>query len=52
MAEQWTRDELVAAFPDGSLTVQIDDLTRPMTTDEWQAYIDAAVGTDKPEFDA
>lgn len=51
MAEQWTRDELVALYPDGTINVQVDDEVRPMTTDEWSAWIDGQVGTDKPEAD-
>lgn len=49
MAEQWTRDELVALYPDGTVNVQVDDVVRPMTTDEWSAWIDGQVGTDKPD---
>lgn len=49
MAEQWTRDELVALYPDGTVNVQTDDEVRPMTTDEWSTWIDGQVGTDKPD---
>ena len=52
MAEQWTRDELVALYPDGTVNVQVDDDVRPMTTDEWSTWIDGQVDTDKPEADA
>ena len=52
MAEQWTRDELVALYPDGTVNVQVDDDVRPMTTDEWSTWIDGQVDTDKPEPDA
>jgi trans-2-enoyl-CoA reductase len=47
MDEQWTRDELVALYPEGSVNVQIDDDVRPMTSDEWSGWIDAQVGTEK-----
>jgi len=50
MAE-WTRNELEALYPDGTVNVQIDDEVRPMTTDEWSAWIDEAVGQPKPEPD-
>ena len=50
MAE-WTRDELVALYPDGTVNVQVDDVVRPMTTEEWSAWIDAQVGTEKPTDD-
>jgi hypothetical protein len=46
---QWTRDELVALYPDGTVNVQVDDEVRPMTTDEWSAWIDSQVGQPKPE---
>ena len=48
MAE-WTRQELEALYPDGTVSVQVDDEVTPMTTDEWSAWIDAQVGTEKPE---
>ena len=47
MAE-WTRDELVALYPDGTVNVQVDDEVRPMTTDEWSEWIDGQVGLEKP----
>jgi hypothetical protein len=47
MAE-WTRDELVALYPDGTANVQVDDEVRPMTTDEWSEWIDGQVGMEKP----
>jgi ribosomal protein S12 methylthiotransferase accessory factor YcaO len=47
MAE-WTRDELEALHPDGTVNVQVDDDVRPMTTDEWSAWIDQQVGQEKP----
>jgi desulfoferrodoxin (superoxide reductase-like protein) len=50
MAE-WTRDELVALYPDGTVNVQVDDVVRPMTTEEWSAWIDAQVGLEKPTDD-
>lgn len=48
MAE-WTRQELETLYPDGSVSVQVDDEVTPMSTDEWSAWIDAQVGTEKPE---
>jgi hypothetical protein len=48
MAE-WTRDELEALYPDGTVNVQIDDLVRPMTYEEWDTWIEQQVGTEKPE---
>ena len=47
MAE-WTRDELEALYPDGTVSVQVDDDVRPMTTDEWSEWIDQQVGMEKP----
>jgi len=47
MAEYWTRDELEALYPDGTVNVQVDDDVRPMTTDEWSAWIDSQVGMEK-----
>ena len=50
MAEQLcTRDELVALYPDGTVNVQVDDVVRPMTTEEWSVWIDGQVGQVKPE---
>ena len=49
MAEQmWTREELEAAHPDGTVLIQIDSEVRTMTTEEWSAWIAAAVDTRKP----
>ncbi len=48
MAE-WTRQELEALYPDGTVSVQVDDEVTPMSTEEWLAWIDAQVGTEKPE---
>ena len=50
--DKWTRDELVALYPDGTVNVQVDDEVRPMTTDEWSTWIDAQVGQVKPDDDA
>ena len=47
--ETWTKEELEALYPDGSVSVQVDDVVTPMTTEEWLAWIDAQVGTEKPE---
>jgi hypothetical protein len=49
--DKWTRDELVALYPDGTVNVQVDDEVRPMTTDEWSAWIDGQVGQPKPDDD-
>jgi len=51
MADVYTRDELVALYPDGTVSVQVDDEVTPMTTDEWSAWIDAQVGIEKPAND-
>ena len=51
MAEIYTRDELVALYPDGTVNVQVDDDVRPMTTDEWSEWIDGQVGQEKPADD-
>jgi len=46
MAE-WTRQELEELHPDGTVNVQIDDDVRPMTHEEWSAWIEQQVGTEK-----
>jgi len=48
MAEYWTREELEAAAPYGTVNVQVDNEVRLMTTDEWSAWIDGQVGMEKP----
>ena len=48
MAEQWTRDELEALYPLGTVNVQVDDEVRPMDHAEWDAWIGGQVGTEKP----
>jgi len=48
MGSTYTRDELEALYPDGTVSVQVDDEVRPMTTDEWSAWIDGQVGLEKP----
>jgi trans-2-enoyl-CoA reductase len=45
----WTRQELEELYPDGTVSVQVDDTVTVMTTDEWSAWIDAQVGTEKFE---
>lgn len=52
MADYWTREELEAAAPYGTVNVQVDDDVRPMTTGEWSAWIDAQVGQEKPTEEA
>jgi hypothetical protein len=47
--ETWTKAELEALHPDGTVSVQVDDEVTPMSTEEWSAWIDLAVGTEKPE---
>ena len=49
--ETWTREELVALFPDGSVGVQVDDVVTPLSSEEWSAWIDAQVGGEKPVED-
>ena len=48
MDDTYTRDELEALYPCGTVNVQVDDDVRPMTQDEWDAWIESAVGTEKP----
>jgi len=48
MADIYTRDELEALYPDGTVNVQQNHDVRPMTTDEWSAWIDQQVGQEKP----
>ena len=45
----WTRQELEELHPDGSVSVQVDDIVTVMSTDEWSAWIEQQVGTEKPE---
>ena len=51
MADTYTRAELVALYPDGTVNVQQNHEVRPMTTDEWSAWIDQQVGLEKPADD-
>jgi len=44
----WTRQELETLYPDGTVNVQVDDEVTVMTSEEWSAWIDAQVGTEKP----
>lgn len=46
MAE-WTRQELETLYPVGTVNVQVDDVVTPMSADEWDAWIEAQVGTEK-----
>lgn len=46
MAE-WTRQELETLYPVGTVNVQIDDVVTVMSVDEWDAWIEAQVGTEK-----
>lgn len=45
----WTRQELEELHPVGTVNVQVNDTVTPMSDDEWSAWIDAQVGTEKPE---
>ena len=45
----WTRQELEELHPDGTVSVQVDDTVTIMSTEEWSAWIDSQVGTEKPE---
>ena len=45
--DTYTQAELEAMHPDGTVYTQTDDDVRPMTTDEWQAWIAGQVGTPK-----
>jgi hypothetical protein len=47
----WTRQELEELPPDGTVSVQVDDEVTVMTSDEWSAWIDSQVGTEKPELE-
>jgi hypothetical protein len=47
MAE-YTRNELEALYPLGTVNVQVDDEVRPMDEAEWDAWIEQQVGTEKP----
>ena len=49
--ETWTKEELEELYPDGTVSVQVDDTVTPMTTAEWSAWIDGQVGTPKPSND-
>ena len=52
MDDTYTRDELEALYPLGTVNVQVDDKVRPMDDAEWDAWIESAVGTEKPQDDA
>jgi uncharacterized transporter YbjL len=45
----WTRQQLEQLHPDGSVSVQVNDEITLMTTEEWSAWIDTQVGTEKFE---
>lgn len=45
----WTRQELEELNPDGTVNVQVDDEVTVMSSDEWSAWIESQVGTEKPE---
>ena len=46
---EWTREELEALYPLGTVNVQVDDDVRPMTQAEWDTWIEQQVGTEKYE---
>ena len=48
---KWTKQELDALHPEGSVSVQVDDTVTPMTSEEWREWIDGQVGTPKPSDD-
>ena len=50
MAE-WTREELEALAPFDTATRQVGDELVPMTRDQYDAWIAAAVGKPKPDDD-
>lgn len=45
----WTREELEALYPEGEVNVQVDNDVRPMTHEEWDAWIEGQVGVEKME---
>lgn len=49
--ETWTKAELETLYPDGTVSVQVDDEVTPMTTDEWREWIDGQVGKSKRSDD-
>ena len=51
MADVYTRAELVDLYPEGTVDVQYNHEVRPMTSDEWSAWIDAQVGLEKSADD-
>jgi len=36
-----TREEYEQQYPEGSVNIQVDGNVRPMTHDEWVAWVDA-----------
>jgi len=51
MTDIYTREELVAQFPLGTVNRQVDDDVFPLTEDEWNEWIDSQVGMEKPPKD-
>ena len=49
MMATWTREELEALYPEGEVNVQVDNDVRPMTHEEWDAWIEGQVGVEKVE---
>ena len=43
-----TREQLEQNHPLGSVMIQIDDEVRPMNEEEWHAWVERQVGTEKP----
>ena len=43
-----TKAEYEAAYPLGSVNTQDGDVVRPMTADEWNAWVDATWDGDQP----
>jgi hypothetical protein len=45
----WTRKELETAYPPGTVTRQINHDIIVLSDDEWSAWIEQQVGTEKGE---
>lgn len=45
----WTKEELEALYPHGTVTRRHNHDTIVLTTEEWSAWVDKKVGTEKPE---
>ncbi len=47
MADYYTREELEALHPDGTVSIMVGHEVRLMTTQQWSAWIDGQVGQPK-----